>query len=447
MEASRFIWLANVMANWPDVLSPKLVTLLGDCHMINHLDSQDWSEVRAFQSRRLSELLSHAAKHSEWWRDRLSMDKDSRKLTFSHLPLMTRADLRESIRLAGGALPVPVQHGVVHKAATSGSSGVPLNFYYSDLVGRLNGAHSWLDRQRRGIDSRQRIVRFSVHLEPHEGTHVMGDESPLLARSAEYQRRAQQFTIAEHAQWIKDIAPNYIVAHPTILSGIMDELEQDPEAPKVELLLTYAETVTPQFRQRAKMILGAETADRYSSQELGPLAFQCPKSEAHYHLASTNVRLEVLDESGQPCPWGAIGRVHATGLHTFANPIVRYELGDLAAMAPECVCGHPHPVLHQLLGRERFLLKMLDGSRRYVNFGARHWLRVAPLDEARIVQYQRDLITAEYVMERELTSQEHQAFTQLLRDEISPDVTYAIVRKQHIDWGPSYKRQDIISLV
>lgn len=432
---------------WPEQTPPQLANLLVDCHMIELIESKSWSEVRDYQNRRIAELLKHGVKQSAWWRERIGNFGDGQKLTFNQVQPMTRADLRHSIASAGGSLPVPSGHGAIGQAATSGSSGVPLHFYYSALSGRINAAHYWLDRRRRGIDSSKRVARFSVHLEEHAGPHILTSGNEILERAPEYQRRAQQFNIEEHAHWIKTIAPNYIVAHPTILSGIMDVLENDPGRPQVEALLTYAETVTTNFRSRAKTILGAKTADRYSSQELGPLAFQCPVSDSHYHIASTNVRLEVLNELGKPCEFGEIGRIHATGLHTFANPIVRYELGDLATMLPQCVCGHSHPVLTNLLGRERFLLKMPDGSRRYVNFGARHWLKIAPLKEARIVQYKSDVITAEYVMDRDLSDSEHQAFLLLLQMEISPDVSYEIVRLPEIAWGPSYKRQDIISLV
>jgi phenylacetate-CoA ligase len=438
---------SHSIGRWPEVLSPSLTRLLVDCHMINYLDSCSSEEVAAYQNHQISVLLSHAARNSDWWRIRLGIKKGDRSLSFSQIPLLTRDDLRESIAQAGGPLQTPGTHGEIDVAQTSGSSGIPLTFYYTGLVARLNQAYSWLDRQRRGVDSSKRVARFSVHLEPHEGPHLLSSESKLLHKSAEYQRRSQQFTLAEHAQWIKDIQPNYIIGHPTLLSGIIDELAGDANAPRVDLLITFAETVTSDFRRRAKAVLGASTADRYSSQELGPLAFQCPQNEEYYHVAIGNVRVEVLDENGAPSAPGEIGRIYATGLHTLANPIVRYELGDLASLLPRCVCGHPHATLANLLGRERFLLKMPDGSRRYVNFGARHWLSIAPLDEARIVQYVPSVITAEYVMKRPLTADEHQLFLDLLKREITPDIRFEVVRLPSINWGTSYKRQDVVSFI
>jgi phenylacetate-CoA ligase len=219
------------------------------------------------------------------------------------------------------------------------------------------------------------------------------------------------------------------------------------EAPAVEKLLTFAETVSPEFRKRARSVLGARVVDRYSCEETGPLAFQCPQSDDHYHIASTNVFLEVLDENGNPSPPGMPGRVIVTGLHNYASPAVRYELRDLASWMPECVCGHSHPVLTNLLGRTRFLVRLPSGDRKHVAFNARDWLPILPVREYRIVQVAEGVIHGEFVLERPITPEEHDRALLKLQRDISPDLTYKIIQVDKIDWGPTYKRQDVVSLV
>jgi phenylacetate-CoA ligase len=247
---------------------------------------------------------------------------------------------------------------------------------------------------------------------------------------------------------LAEVRPDYIVGHPTVLSGILDVYEEGRLAPpRVDKLFTLAETVSPEFRRRARSVLGAKIMDIYSCAEIGPLAFQCPHSNEHYHMASANSFLELLDDEGNACSPGAVGRVFVTGLHNYASPVVRYELGDLASWQPECVCGHSHPVLTNLLGRKRFLVRLPSGDRKYVAFNARHWLSIAPVKEHRVVQVSEGVINLELVLDRPITPSEREAALATLHRDISPDLTYEVMQVEKIDWGPSYKRQDVISLV
>ena len=107
--------------------------------------------------------------------------------------------------------------------------------------------------------------------------------------------------------------------------------------------------------------------DTYSSQEVGYIALQCPDSE-NYHVQSENVLVEVLDESGAPCQAGQIGRVVITTLHNFAMPFLHYDIGDYAEVGTICACGRGLPVLKRILGRQRNLLVMPNGERRWPVF-------------------------------------------------------------------------------
>jgi phenylacetate-CoA ligase len=432
---------------WPDEINGGLARLLVDSHMISYFDRQSSAAMRAFQFRCVGRLLGHARRHSPWWREHLARLDTHAPLNFADLPLMSRQVFRAALA-AGGALPVPPSHGAISSAATSGSTGIPLSFYSSGLMARMNQAQYWQDRIRQGVDSRRRIARFSVHMDEHASDHVASAPNAVLGKGVELQRRPQLFSMEQHARWVSEVQPAYIISHPTVLSGIMDVFEDGKfSPPKVEALLTFAESLRPEFRARARTIFGARTIDRYSSQEVGPIAFQCPSSDEHYHVASSHVLVEVLDGAGKPMPDGQLGRVYVTSLHNYASPTIRYELGDLAAMLPRCPCGHDQPVLTNILGRERFLIKLPGGERLYVNFGARHWFKIAPVSEHRLVQTEALRIEAEYVMDRPMTAAEEQALVDLLRAEISPQIDYVVKRLDKIAWGPTYKRQDVVSLI
>jgi phenylacetate-CoA ligase len=416
--------------------------------MIAFYERQPWPIVKAFQLQRISGLVQHALKYSPWWRSHLRNLATNGELSFTALPLTNRNRYRASVEASGGALPLPADHGKAQESVTSGSSGIVVKFHTSDFAGMMNVSHYRYDVSRHGYDPGRVLARFNIKMPEHPGEHVVSSPIPILGQIGVLERRVHQFTLEQHAQWLSQIKPAYIAGLPTLLSGIIDAYERgEAEPPRVENLFTLGETVTPAFRQQARSVLGARISDRYSCEEIGPIAFQCPVSDGHYHIASTNALVEILDDDGTRCPPGTVGRVFVTGLHNYASPVLRYEVGDLAAWQPRCVCGHAHPVLENLLGRKRFLIRLPSGQRKYVQITLRHLLPVVPLREYRIVQVSEGVIHAECVMDRAMTPDERKGLMETLQREISPDLIYEIKEVGHIAWGPTYKRQDVVSLV
>ena len=99
----------------------------------------------------------------------------------------------------------------------------------------------------------------------------------------------------------------------------------------------------------------------YSSEEVGLIGSECPNSPGNYHVATSNVVVEVLEDEGFEIGGAKLGRVLVTHLHSYATPFIRYDLGDLASLADRCACGHDGPVLYNIHGRTKSLLKHRDG--------------------------------------------------------------------------------------
>jgi phenylacetate-CoA ligase len=140
---------------------------------------------------------------------------------------------------------------------------------------------------------------------------------------------------------------------------------------------TYGETLHADIRAICKAAWDVPVIDIYSCAEGGYLALQCPDHE-HYHVQAEGVWLEVLDEKGRPCASGEIGRVVITPLHNFAMPLVRYDIGDYARVGPPCVCGRGLPVITEVMGKTRHMLRLPDGNVRFPRFGEARFHEIAP---------------------------------------------------------------------
>jgi phenylacetate-CoA ligase len=96
------------------------------------------------------------------------------------------------------------------------------------------------------------------------------------------------------------------------------------------------------------------------------------------HVFSPHLYLEIVDEDGHACLPGQVGRLQVTLLNNLGFPMIRYDVGDLAAWAEPgpCPCGSPFPRIQSLQGREDDMLLTEDGTWQSSVF-VRHFVGVS----------------------------------------------------------------------
>lgn len=143
------------------------------------------------------------------------------------------------------------------------------------------------------------------------------------------------------------------------------------------------------------------------------MGLQCPLHE-HLHVQAENVLLEVLDESGQPCPQGVIGRIVVTALHNFATPLIRYDIGDRGELGPPCPCGRGLPVLTKVVGRSRDMVILPTGGRHWPLLGVYEFRTVAQIRQYQIVQESLTTLRARLVVDSPLTPSQEQSLAEII---------------------------------
>lgn len=452
MTQNRPLTWQDAAPTWPRSVDAKLAHRLVDMHFIGELERASAAEIAAFQQTQLRRLLSFCA---------YAGSESFELSSLSGLPVCSREDYRAANAAraaslaASGANWLPTEHGQLIANHTSGSVGVPLAFWCSEFSVRLNLAYYRYDLKRLGRDLRktQAAMRLRMPAKNAEGasTSTASTEELIVGNPWQHTmgtvlRFGRHYQPHENARWLAELRPDYLLLPPLVLASLIEAFDEfGIAAPAIEQISTFADTVTPALRADARRLFGARIADRYSCEEIGPLALQCLISDAHHHVCVGNAIVEVLRDDGSPAAYGQQGRVVATGLHNYASPAVRYELGDVAALRPCCPCGFQGATLTDLLGRKRFLLKLADGSRKYV--WVDNWLKVAPITEHRITQTALDRLLVEVVCQRPLTEAEHRALRLFLEQGISPDAHYDIRQVGAIAWSKTSKRQDFVSLL
>jgi phenylacetate-CoA ligase len=386
---------------WPPVSSGASATLAA---LVLHLDATQWiapAELVAAQHRQLVVLAEHAARHSPHFRGRLTQgrvhprDLGTRE-GLRQIPPLRRRDLQA----AGSDLycrDMPASHRPVEETRTSGSTGEPVvvkrtsidQLFWSAMTIR---DHLWHERDlSRGLSA----IRATI--ERYSRVNSWGPPISLLFATGPAQRIPITSSVEQQLEWLSSFKPDNLVIYPASLDALARHCQrQGVTLPGLRHIRTIGETLPPAVRALAAHVFGAKVEDVYSSQEMGVIAVECPASGL-YHVMGEALIVEVLDEAGRPCQHGEVGRVVITALHNFATPLIRYDIGDYAEAAGPCPCGRGLPTLRRILGRERNLIVMPDGTRHWPLVGFTRFREIAPIRQYQFIQHDRARIEVRLV--------------------------------------------------
>lgn len=398
--------------DWPPVAAGSAAVLAA---LVNQFEQTQWLAADALAARQHHQLVrvaEHCAKHSRQFRRRLADAKlkpedlgEARGL--AALPVLRRQDLQVPAAQLFSA-EVPPDHLPIGDTNTSGSTGEPVktrrtnvsNLFWMAMVIR---DHVW---HRRDFSRRLAAIRATVR---EERSNDWGPPANLLYRTGPSLSIPSTANIKRMLEMLADFRPDSLLIYPNILAEMVRHGEARGGAPPViRHLRTTGETLSPELREAAAAHFNATVEDCYSSQELGYIALQCPDSGL-YHVMAESVLVEVLDAGGRPCRPGEIGRIVVTDLHNFATPLIRYDIADYAEVGEPCRCGRGLPTLKRILGRERNLMLLPDGTRQWPRTGYRRFREFAPVRQFQFAQLDRDTIEVRLVSDTPVSQEQEEA--------------------------------------
>jgi phenylacetate-CoA ligase len=143
--------------------------------------------------------------------------------------------------------------------------------------------------------------------------------------------------------------------------------------------------------------LDAEWFDSYGAYECGQIGWECTHHEG-LHVNSDYVYVEYLPPENSSEEVNA-RTVTITNLFAFAQPFIRYKLGDLCVPSNKrCSCGRGLPLIDHLIGREDDLVKLPSG--RIMTPNIFHYVLAGRTDveQWRVVQESEDRVVLKLVM-------------------------------------------------
>jgi len=408
---------------WPAIPDPVAANLLA---ILTQLDESQWWTAERLARRQLDQfslLAQHAWQQSPFFRKRFEqVGLDPRQIwtteSFASIPLLTRAELmQQAEQIFCRAL--PPNHGGTHKVQSSGSTGQMIIVLKTDVTQLFWLAlalreHLWHERD---FSATLAVIKAITPTQddPAKAAQLgWGHPATLLFATGPSYSQPLAMDVKQQAAWLARIDPKYLLTYPSNLSALLDLYEKGTPFPhSLRQVRTVGETLHPGLRERCRTLGGIEIVDLYSAQEVGLIALQCPVSGL-YHAQSESLLVEVLDDAGQHCKPGEIGRVVITDLHNFATPLIRYEIRDYAEVGPLCPCGRGLPTLSRIMGRRRNMVTLPDGSKHWPLVGAYHYREIADIRQYQAIQHSLQDIEIRLVV-APLTREQETAISALVR--------------------------------
>ena len=435
---------------WPAVPPPVGASMLA---MQFQLQQSQWLPPEVLRERQLQQLapvLRHAHETVPFYRQRFAAARfDPRSgfasAAFFRLPLLTRADIQS----AGDALAtkqLPPDHGKSLIFGSSGSTGEPIKVLGSEVTHFFGSAltlrdHLW---HRRDLSGKLAAIRTMVESATMQGWGPATDAVYSTGPSA---MLSISNDIGVQLAWLVEQNPDYLLSHPSnVLALARRCLETGTRIENLREVRTFGETLPPDLRNMCRRAWGVPVTDVYSAEEVSTIALQCPEHE-HYHVQAENLLVEIIDAEGLPCAPGQVGRVVITTLHNFVMPLIRYANGDYAEVGEPCPCGRGLPVLKRIMGRQRNMLILPDGTQHWPSFPAEIWADIAPIRQIQLVQHSLRQIGVNLVIDQPLMPEQQQRFIRALQESLVYPFDIELLHVQQIERGSNCKYEGFISLI
>jgi phenylacetate-CoA ligase len=395
--------------------------------------------IQRYQDERVRRLVRHAWQRVPYYRRLMDQngippDAITGVADLARLPVSRRVDLQAvpfSDRVAEGV----EREGCVD-FGTSGSTGSPLRLLRTQREQTLLFGF----RLRAQIDS---------GLRPHHRRVNLGSPPKLFLahRLGIFRTRNLPLTLSldEIMQQLEAVRPDVLYGIPNLLEPMGRRYPAERlRRLGVRAVWSGAEPLSRPLRAAIAAAFACPVTDFYGAHEVNLIAWECRRC-GQYHTVDDSLVVEVLRD-GRPVAPGEEGEIYVTALHSFAMPLLRYQLGDLVRRP-----AHPRPCrigfgcLEQVSGRKVDFLPLASGA--YVNpYAVAYALdQLGGLETFQVVQHTLDRVEVRFVPGPQAAAELRGQILSSVRPLFPPEVALEVQAVAEIPPGPSGKRHWIIA--
>ena len=289
---------------------------------------------------------------------------------------------------------------------TSGSTGEPFKFY---ICGRE-------DDWRKAIYLRANIScgqrprdRWVVITAPH---HFF-DTTRVQRKIGVFAQTCISvfMNVGEQAKLVREANPHVLDGYSGSLFLLAKEVDRmGLSGIRPRIVFGTADFIGLNARHFIEDVFQASFYDQFGCAEVDRTAWQCPE-KAGYHMDVDTVITQFVDSDGKEVSAGERGEIVYTSLFNYAQPFIRYSVGDVGVpLDEECSCNRKLPLMQIVEGRRDSFLILPDGRLLSpMNFWAiMHYFESADeIDRFQVVQKKPTLIKIYIEVKKSFTAYDH----------------------------------------
>ncbi|MBU1389738.1 MAG: hypothetical protein KKE62_16120 [Proteobacteria bacterium] len=305
------------------------------------------SEISVLQKEKLNKLLKSVMSENSYYKRKYRGYDPI--VDFASLPILTKEELRENYK----ALVTNKNQKYMDMVETSGSTGIPLQFYRDRVIFGYTLASLYRGHRWWGIDIGSKEAMLWGVPVSYKNRLKVKLKDIVLNRFRERAYNVNVDTLLDFYKKIQRKRPVYLFGYSSMVYEFAIFVEQMGLIGQdlyLKNIICTAEKINSFQKKKIEDIFGCKVISEYGATEAGILSFECPMG--CNHISDDCVYVEIVDEKNNPVPDGKEGRVLVTVLHSFSSPIIRYDLGDIACKSTvNCSCGINLSSLEKIIGR------------------------------------------------------------------------------------------------
>jgi len=402
-------------------------------------------KLREIQNRKLKSLIHNAYYHVPYFHDlmnsvqlkphQVQSTEDLRKI-----PLTTKKDLQRCD--PSYYIDKRINPSQCKQITTSGSTGIPLKFHFSKTdfsVLSMNWVRPLLFH---GVKPWHRKLEIT-------GPHNISETEKWYQHLGFFKtKKISVFnTPSEWSKAWNAFQPNFLYGYSGSLKLFAKHiLEQNIVDINPKYIFGVSELVDKQCREWIYSAFHKKIIDLYGAVESGCIAWECSVCQG-YHINMDTVIVEFL-KSGVPVPPGSSGNIFITNLHSFASPIIRYDLGDIAKLSESRpICGLHLPLMQVIEGRSDAEVILPSGRSLSPLFFFGIMKPIKKINQWRVVQEGKNHWEISIVPQPDFKIETINQIQKRIEKNIKEDIQIKIKMIKHIPPDKSGKIRSVVSKV
>jgi len=360
-----------------------------------------YDDLKEYQNDKLKLLIDHCYQNVPYYKKIMDENKlavtDIRSVDDLYkMPILTRKDVKRNFLTLTARNFKLSQLTIGH---TSGTTGSPLEFYYDRNICLVKNVVDWRQKMWARINPGDKIAFFlgRVIVPISQKKPPFWRSNRILNHMFFSSFHLSGDNIEKYINKLEHFAPVALEGYPSTVYIIARFLLSRNKTLPLKAVFTSSETLFPQQREAIEKAFKCKIFDFYGLAERVIFATECPAHKGH-HLNMDFGITEILTKDNNPAVPGEMGRIVATGLHSFGMPLIRYQTSDITSIGPEkCSCGRSFPLMKDVTTKDEDIITTKDGRLISSSILTHPFKPLHNVAESQIIQEDRENIRIKIV--------------------------------------------------